>query len=79
VDGLLRVRGFEEEELGYYAGGDGLVDGAVETYYSFLRWVNIRAGVMGWFACLEETGEYVVFRCHELALLSWAFMPRLVL
>lgn len=38
MDRFFRVVGFEEEQLGYYAGGDGFVDGAVEAYYSFLEW-----------------------------------------
>lgn len=35
VDGFLRVLGFEEEELGYYAGGSAFVDFAVEADDAF--------------------------------------------
>lgn len=36
-DGLFRIVGFKEEELRDDAGGDGLIDGAVEAYYSLFQ------------------------------------------
>lgn len=45
VDGFLRVFGFEEEELGYDAGGSGLFDFAIEADYAFLE--EAREDVLG--------------------------------
>ena len=48
-DGFVGAVGFEEEELGYYAGGEGFVDGAGEGDDAFF----------------EEAGEDVVCDCGE--------------